>query len=146
MVHFGGMTTTIATWVERLGRTKPWVLVAAVVVVLLTVWIQFTGLTDRPTGFYLDESSYSYNAWTIAQHGVDEHGVAWPVIFEAFPGDWKGPFVYVLAAVFKLAGPSILAVSLARVVLAQAAHLAAQPLAALAAGAVHFLPTAEASR
>jgi 4-amino-4-deoxy-L-arabinose transferase-like glycosyltransferase len=68
-----------------------------------------TGLTDRPQGFYLDESSFSWNAWTIVQDGVDEFGRPWPLFFESF-GDWKtGPYIYMLSGVYALTGPSILA-------------------------------------
>lgn len=92
---------------------RVWALLVTAVVVVVVGLIQFNGLTDRPPGFYLDESSYAYNAWTIAQHGVDEHGLGWPVIFEALPGDWKSaPYSYLLAVIFKVTGPSILAARL----------------------------------
>jgi cytochrome b pre-mRNA-processing protein 3 len=48
--------------------------------------------------------------------------------------------------VWRDAAPVGAAVSLARVALAQTAHLAAQPLAALASGEAHFLSAAEAGR
>ena len=101
----------------------------ALAVVVVACFIQFYRLTDRPPGFYLDESAFSYNAWTIAQHGVDEHGVAWPIFLESF-GDWKSAaYSYLLAAVFKLVGPSILAT---RVVGAVAGLVAAGLLGLLA--------------
>src|ERR671933_75669 len=62
----------------------------------------------NPPGFYIDESSIAYNAQTLAQTGRDEHGEAWPLFFRAF-GDYKNPtYIYLLAALFKLTGPSIL--------------------------------------
>jgi 4-amino-4-deoxy-L-arabinose transferase-like glycosyltransferase len=65
-------------------------------------------LTTNPAGFYVDESSIAYNAQLIAQTGHDEHGVAWPLYFRAF-GDYKNPvYIYLLAGIFKLTGPSIL--------------------------------------
>ena len=76
------VTTTEPAWVGP-RRWSVWALLGTAVAVVAAGLIQFNGLTDRPPGFYLDESSYAYNAWTIAQHGVDEHGLAWPVIFEA---------------------------------------------------------------
>lgn len=104
------MANAVEIALARVDRRKAGTILAILAVALVACWIQFTGLTDRPTGFYLDESSYSYNAWTIAQHGTDEHGLAWPLIFESFPGDWKSaPYAYALAIVFKLVGPSILA-------------------------------------
>src|SRR2546421_726722 len=65
-------------------------------------------ITRNPAGFFIDESSIAYNAHTISQTGRDEFGNSWPLYFRAF-GDYKNPVqVYVLAALFKLTGPSIL--------------------------------------
>ena len=65
-------------------------------------------LGATPPGLHVDEASVGYNAWTIAHHGVDEHGVHWPLFFEAF-GEYKNPlYIYLLAGVFKLAGPGVL--------------------------------------
>jgi 4-amino-4-deoxy-L-arabinose transferase-like glycosyltransferase len=62
----------------------------------------------NPPGFYLDESSIAYNAHAIAQTGRDEYGNAWPLYFRAF-GEYKNPtYVYILAALYRLTGPSIL--------------------------------------
>ena len=69
----------------------------------------FVRITTNPPGFYIDESSVAYNAHTIATTGRDENGVAWPLYFRAF-GDYKNPvYVYLVAAVFRFTGPSILA-------------------------------------
>jgi len=70
--------------------------------------VNFRGLRTNPPGFFLDESSISYNAFTISQTGRDEDGVLWPVYFRAF-GEYKNPtYIYLLAGIFKLTGPSIL--------------------------------------
>src|SRR4051812_2153843 len=62
---------------------------------------------SNPPGFYIDESSIAYNAHTISRTGADEYGEAWPLYFRAF-GDYKNPvYVYALAAVFRVTGPSI---------------------------------------
>jgi hypothetical protein len=67
--------------------------------------------TDPP-GFYIDESSICYNAHTISQTGSDEYGIAWPLFFHAF-GEYKNPtLIYLLAGLFKIAGPSIAAARL----------------------------------
>ena len=104
-------------------------LLALVAFAVLVLVVQFTGLTDRPTGFYLDESSFSWNAWSLVRTGADEHGRPWPIFFESF-GDWKtAPYIYLLAAVFAITGPSILA---ARVVSASAGVAAVAFMGALA--------------
>jgi hypothetical protein len=123
-------------------------LVALAAFAVLVLIVQFTGLTDRPTGYYLDESSFSWNAWSLVSTGADEHGAQWPIFFESF-GDWKtAPYIYLLAAVFAITGPSILA---ARVVSATAGVLAIafmgtlayrmtrRPLVALLTGAMTLL-------
>lgn len=66
------------------------------------------GVGSNPPGFYLDESSIGYNAHTIATTGRDEYGNSWPLYFHAF-GEYKNPtYVYLLAALYRLTGPSIL--------------------------------------
>lgn len=80
-------------------------------------------VTTNPPGFYIDESSIAYNAYTLSQRGRDEHGNHWPLFFRAF-GDYKNPTsVYLLAALFKLTGPSILAARLLSAVAGLAAAL-----------------------
>jgi 4-amino-4-deoxy-L-arabinose transferase-like glycosyltransferase len=83
----------------------------------------------NPPGFYIDESSIAYNAHAVAQTGRDEYGEAWPLYFRAF-GDYKNPtYVYLLAGVFRLTGPSITA---ARLLSAALGALAALLLGLLA--------------
>lgn len=65
-------------------------------------------VTRNPAGFFVDESSIAYNAYTISQNAQDEFGNSWPLYFRAF-GDYKNPvYIYLLAALFKIIGPSIL--------------------------------------
>ena len=72
---------------------------------VLTVYL--IGVPRTPPGFCLDESSIAFNAHLISTTGHDEYDHAWPLFFQAF-GEYKNPvFIYVLAAVFKLTGPSI---------------------------------------
>ena len=81
-----------------------WLLLAAAGLALYA-W----GAPANPPGFFLDESSIAYNAHTISESGKDEHGEAWPLYFRAF-GDYKNPtYVYLLAAVFRVTGPSVAA-------------------------------------
>ena len=81
---------------------------ACVAVLLFGAGLYLTGLRHNPPGFYLDESSIAFNAHTISQTGRDEYGIAWPLYFRAF-GEFKNPVhIYLLAALFRLTGPSIL--------------------------------------
>src|ERR1051325_3210922 len=67
----------------------------------------FLGIPKNPPGFFVDESSIAYNAHTIAQHGIDEHGQYFPLYFRAF-GEYKSPiYIYLLAVIYNVTGPSI---------------------------------------
>lgn len=82
---------------------------AAIAFLVVTALLYFAGQDGNPPGFFLDESSIAYNALTIARHGVDEHGIAFPLFFRAF-GEYKNPvYIYGLAAVFKVVPPGTLA-------------------------------------
>lgn len=75
--------------------------------ILVLVAVYLNGVPRNPAGFYLDESSIAYNAHTIAQTGLDEYGNSWPLYFRAF-GEYKNPiYVYLLAGLFRVTGPSI---------------------------------------
>lgn len=88
----------------------------------------------NPPGSYRDESSIAYNAYTIAQHGRDEYGATMPLFFRSF-GDYKSPtYTYLLAAVFRVAGPSIEAARALSAVLGLLAVLGLGLVAARAVG------------
>src|SRR6185436_17669720 len=98
-------------------------IIAFLVVIAGGVILYARAVTTNPAGFYVDESSIAYNAHLIAQTGHDEHGEAWPLYFRAF-GDYKNPvYIYLLAGIFKLTGPSILVARLLSAVLGFAAAL-----------------------
>ena len=89
-------------------NTRTWIGVLAGLAIVAAA-LCFVRITTNPRGFYIDESSIAYNAHTIAGTGADESGVRWPLYFCAF-GDYKNPvYIYILAAVFRLTGPSMLA-------------------------------------
>ena len=91
-------------------------------IVLLIVWY-LSNVTSNPPGYHIDESSISYNAHLIAQTGRDEYGEVWPLYFRAFD-EYKNPtYIYLLAALFSLTGPSILVARTLSVVLGIGAAL-----------------------
>ncbi len=91
-------------------RSRTWLLVLLLTIVIGAVYIANAG--SNPPGFYIDESSISYNAYTISQTGRDEFGRPWPLYFRAF-GDYKNPvYIYLLAGIYRITGPSILAARL----------------------------------
>jgi 4-amino-4-deoxy-L-arabinose transferase-like glycosyltransferase len=90
---------------QNLWRRYRLPLIALGIVLLVALYV--AGVPHNPPGFYLDESSIGYNAHTIAQTGRDEYGNSWPLYFRAF-GEYKNPtYVYLLAALYRLTGPSI---------------------------------------
>src|SRR5438876_847605 len=67
----------------------------------------FHRVPENPPGFYIDEASIAYNAYTISLTGRDEYGERWPLYFRAF-GEYKNPvYIYLLAALFRVFGPSV---------------------------------------
>jgi hypothetical protein len=98
-------------------------------ITLFGALIYFAAVPNHPPGFYIDESSIAYNAYLIARTGTDEHGNRWPLYFQAF-GDYKNPtYIYLLAALYKITGPSI---SVARLLSAALGLINAVLLALLA--------------
>lgn len=77
-----------------LSRMNKYILL---LILLLAATLRIVGLKDFPTGFYCDEASIGYNAFKILHTGKDEHGIAFPLYFEAF-GEYKNP-VYIYCTV-----------------------------------------------
>jgi hypothetical protein len=84
---------------DRFHR-RIWIAAVATLAVLV-VLRNVIDLSGSPPGLYVDEASIGYNAWTIAHFGVDEHGISFPLFFEAF-GEYKNPiYVYAVAALVR---------------------------------------------
>ncbi len=91
---------------------KKIVAILCVSLIAVLVAIRCMWLVSAPPGLFVDESSIGYNALTILRTGKDEHGVAFPVYFEAF-GEFKNPlYIYSVAGAFALIGPSVEAIRL----------------------------------
>lgn len=61
-----------------------------IIILLFGFIIRVWDLQAVPAGFFADEASVGYNAYTIAHSGRDEHGKIFPFFFEAF-GEYKNP-------------------------------------------------------
>ena len=91
-------------WFGELFAKRSFVLVLFVFAV--GCLCHFLRLDVLPMGFYVDEASIGYNAHLIAETGADEHGIRWPLFFEAF-GEYKNPlYIYLLAILFRIVGYS----------------------------------------
>jgi 4-amino-4-deoxy-L-arabinose transferase-like glycosyltransferase len=73
---------------------------AAVLIALSFGW-RVADLHSNRLGFFCDEASIGYNAYSIAESGRDEHGVAYPLFFKAF-GEYK-PALYIYSAAISIA-------------------------------------------
>jgi len=94
-----------------LQHRRGWAILLSCVLVLGAA-LYISSIRNNPTGYYIDESSISFNAHLIAQSGKDEHGESFPLFFRAF-GEYKNPiYIYLLAVVYRITGPSILAARL----------------------------------
>jgi hypothetical protein len=97
----------VSLWL-KLPKRNHYIALLIILVILLGSFLFIYRCNTNPPGFFVDESSIAYNAYTISQTGQDEFGNSWPLYFRAF-GDYKNPVqIYLLALIFKFAGPSIL--------------------------------------
>jgi 4-amino-4-deoxy-L-arabinose transferase-like glycosyltransferase len=95
-LEYGGQTVNTAL-------TNKIILIIAL---LLGSFFRFYELQNNPPGFYSDEASYAYNAYSTLHTGKDEYGRKLPLVFEAF-GDYKLPvMLYSIVGSFALFGDS----------------------------------------
>ena len=89
---------------------KKIIIYALTAFIAVTFIIRLTGLAFSPPGFFCDETSIGYNAYSVLMTGKDEHGIFLPVFFKAF-GDYKNPvYVYLATIPIKLFGLSVYSV------------------------------------
>lgn len=112
---------------------RGWMLLLALILVSAAV-LYAANISSNPPAFYIDESSIAFNAHLIAQTGKDEHGESFPLFFRAF-GEYKNSiYIYLLALVYRITGPSILAARLLSAFLLYASALLMGWLAARLSG------------
>ena len=90
-------------WRALLARPLALLALAAIVAVAaFQLWIS----PSNPPGFIRDEASLAYDAYSISQSLRDQDGALLPLYLRSFD-DYKSPiFVYLLAGVFRVTGPS----------------------------------------
>ncbi|MEX1255955.1 MAG: tetratricopeptide repeat protein [Dehalococcoidia bacterium] len=74
-----------------------WVPVTLGLIVVLASVVRLYNLVENPPGFFADEASFGYNAYTILHSAKDEFGSRLPLFFKAF-GEYKLP-VYIYSQV-----------------------------------------------
>ena len=81
-------------------------MIAALVALVLIATVFLNVSSTNPPGFTRDEAAIAYNAYTLESSGKDEYGARFPLFIRSF-NDYKSPlYVYLLAAVFRITGPS----------------------------------------
>lgn len=81
-------------------------------IISLAFVLRFYHLDKIPAGFFADEASFGFNAWTISQNLRDEYGHFLPLYFRAFD-DYKSPLsIYLAVPIIKVFGLSVESVRL----------------------------------
>ena len=87
-----------------------------ILIVLVGAFLRIFQVENNPPGLYIDEVSIGYNAFSILEKGVDEHGLPFPLFFEAF-GEYKMPvYIYSVTGVMMIIGKVDLAVRLPSII------------------------------
>ena len=74
-------------------------------VILIAIFLRIYQFGNVPSSMDWDEVAISYNAWSIAETGMDEYGHKFPLVFRSFD-DYKPPlYIYLSAPLFKIFGP-----------------------------------------
>lgn len=61
-------------------------------IIALAFVLRTRNLDQNPAGFFCDEASIGYNAFSLLKGGRDEHGRKWPIFYQAF-GEYKNPIM-----------------------------------------------------
>lgn len=64
--------------------------ITLVLIVILGLFLRIWNIGNIPTGFFCDEASIGFNAYSVLTTGKDEYGKSWPLFFQAF-GEYKNP-------------------------------------------------------
>lgn len=73
----------------------------------LFVITRFWRLDTIPTGLHLDEAGMAYDAWCLAEYGVDRYLNPWPLYLTNYGGGQSILYAYLCAGLFELFGYNI---------------------------------------
>lgn len=93
-------------------------------ILLLAAVVRVYDIVGNPPGFFADEASYGYNAYSVMHTGKDEHGATLPLFFEAFGEHKLAVYTYSTIPFISLLGLTELAVRLTSAVYGVLAVLA----------------------
>lgn len=61
-------------------------------------------LMELPAGYHIDEAGMAYDAWCLAQYGVDRYLKSWPAYLTNFGGGQSSLYAFLCAFLFKIFG------------------------------------------
>ena len=64
------------------GNRANWIIFS--IILVISAFLRLYKLGEVPLGFQQDEASIGYDAYTLANYGIDRNGYAWPV----YPITW----------------------------------------------------------
>lgn len=85
-----GTEFVINTTMEKLAQNKILILLSLTGIVICGLVSRLIFLGSNPLGFFCDEASIGYNAYSMLTTGRDEYGVFLPLFYRAF-GEFKNP-------------------------------------------------------
>lgn len=93
---------------ERLIRHEKKLQIAWLCVIFfLFIVTRLWQLTSLPLGIHIDEAGMSYDAWCLAQWGVDRHLKSWPVYMMNFSMGQSSLYAFVCALFIRIGGFSL---------------------------------------
>ncbi len=92
----------------NISKRKRYLLYFSTTVVLFLVFLATRIWRNHiiPNGLHVDEAALAYDAWSLANYGVDRHLKSWPVYLINYGGGQNVLYCYILAGLFKLFGYS----------------------------------------
>ncbi|MBQ7955105.1 MAG: glycosyltransferase family 39 protein [Lachnospiraceae bacterium] len=61
-------------------------------------------LASLPFGIHIDEAGMAYDAWCLAEYGVDRHLKSWPLYLQNFGSGQSSLYAFLCAGLFKIFG------------------------------------------
>ena len=77
-----------------------------IITIICAITVHFFMLDKIPGGWNVDEAGTAYDAWCIANYGVDRYRYSYPVYFVNFGGGQSAMYTYMTAVLIKLFGLS----------------------------------------
>lgn len=81
-----------------------------IAIIAISIFLRFYKLETLPIGFYVDEAVQGYNAFSIAQTGKDEYGMAFPILLRGLGTFGTSLYTHLSAMAILLFGPTIFAI------------------------------------